>query len=1116
MELPNIPGNSPSNDSGDIRSNQLTRKNLKSILHLITGELKKRGTKTPHIFLPFRSKIDDYRLEKFLTSLFPSGELLKDETLVLNILKSFDEFTMICGLKYLWSRLPNNEVIGWDVYLEYKRKEKEAGYPKVAFLSIMPKCLSSPAHASIVYDFLDLLISVASNSQYNYLSGRKIAKMSSVWAFNTNRSGQGQMKSAFYDATIVKENNFIDGLNSWQESTDAIFHLLLSFLRAMLPENEMETLKLPKTLQSLLITNNYPPIANTDSIKSIITIPCVSVRSTKVSSTPYELISKVRHVLSFDKKDSFVSIENYTILKSIFEKNSTSDIVSSLTEESRRVLSRLTEDPISSRFGLYPGWSKVQERSIKPDPNIPLYSEITIKNVSIQDYYIWAWLSSLASDQPSSKKTLFGRSLVVEAGLRGFQKWLILTEEVMSTEEYLNKFKSGSNIVPKVPEKEGKRAISNESYKDMPLPPPPPPPTKGKNSGLLPTYTFDNGSLALEVNEEHMDYRSDEDYGHHEELNDYTQYLKSLSLSDENLGQHINSKVGDSSPSLDSKRNRPPPPQMDQVPPSSHTQSPYYNGQVYANEPVPPQAPVSREYTEPYSVYETKEDIAAKNLSQQAQDPYAHYFVPGTEAQSHVNEEPKYIPAGEIQTLEPQTISDLAPPAETVVDPELPYEPVAEPELPYDNNKENEEVKKKKKKKKDKEKEKKRTSQLPFPFPPGAVPPGMMPPFMDAHGNMEGMPPMGFFPLPPGMTPKDLSPKSKEKKKKKKRSSTSPEASPKQPVIPKFEITPVSPQANNSSPVLESTPVLPQPGSSVPAQQRVSPPPVMQQRASPPPVIQHQSVPKKSPRVNGGPQLQKPQPQIPSQDLEPATQPPQSYQTNQSSFGQPVKKVTSPDHVAQAPPGQAARSHAQMAGAPHQRSEPSQSPARAQGNHSHSPGRGQPGYGQYGAGPAQAHPAQAPHGQAPHGQAPHGQAPHGQAPHGQAPHGQAPHGQAPHGQNPSQAPQQPYQYPPQGYYPPPQGYPYYPPPQGYYPPPQGYAPPAQGYAPAPQGYPPPQAYPYYPPPGSANPPAEDKRGRTTTSDIAMMGMPPASRHNKNRQANKANLRNAFVQGSFGI
>ena len=262
MELPDIPGsNARNNERTIIKSDQFTRKKLRGILHLITGELKSRGTKTPHIFLPFRSRIDDTKLELFISKIFPRGELIGmyDEIEVVEILRKFDEFTLICGLKYLWSRLPNNEIIGWDVYLEYKRKEKEAGYPKGAFLSIMPKCLSSPAHASIVYDFLDLLISIASNSQYNYLSGRKIAKMSSLWAFNGHEISLISILRCYTNKEITSYRRITE---YWKPSSEALFHLLLSFLRAMLPDDESDTLKLPKTLQSLLITNSYPPLEN--------------------------------------------------------------------------------------------------------------------------------------------------------------------------------------------------------------------------------------------------------------------------------------------------------------------------------------------------------------------------------------------------------------------------------------------------------------------------------------------------------------------------------------------------------------------------------------------------------------------------------------------------------------------------------------------------------------------------------------------------------------------------------------------------------------------------------------------------------------------------------------
>lgn len=404
----------------------------------MTAELKNRGTKTPHIFLPFRSRVDDAKLNLFLRRVFPGGNMVDttNKTIVRSLLSDFDEFTLICGLKYLWCRLPNNEIIGWPVYLEFKRREQEAGYPKDAFLSIMPKCLSSSSHASIVYDFLDLLISIASNTQFNHINGRKVSKMASIWAFKSVPASS----SAFYDATIVKEANFLEGLDAWKQTCNGLFHLLLSFLRAMLPDTEAEALNLPTTLQSLLVSNTYPPPENGSSVKSVITIPCVHIRSTRKSADPYELISKVRHTLSFEKKDAFLSIENFTILKNIFQKSSTAEIVSTLSEESRRVLSRLTADPVPSEFDLYPGWAR--ELTSSQEPNIPLYSEVTISSVSLQDYFIWTWLSSLGSDQTTSIKSLFGRSIVVEAGLRGFQKWMVLTETTIPPDEYISIFKN--------------------------------------------------------------------------------------------------------------------------------------------------------------------------------------------------------------------------------------------------------------------------------------------------------------------------------------------------------------------------------------------------------------------------------------------------------------------------------------------------------------------------------------------------------------------------------------------------------------------------------------------------------------------------------------------------
>ena len=195
----------------------------------------------------------------------------------------------------------------------------------------------------------------------------------------------------------------------------------------MLPETNSETLKY-QDLQSLLVATQYPPSSDNESDQSMlrgaITIPCVCVSTTQPSKDAYELISKVRHNLKFDKKDDFLSIENYDF-ENLFSKKGTFEIVNSLTDESK-ILSRISSEPISSKFNISPGWNKSK---VETD-QIFLCFQKFLSKMSIHDYYIWTWLASISSDQPSVTKQIFGRSIVVEAEVLGFQKWIVVTENL--------------------------------------------------------------------------------------------------------------------------------------------------------------------------------------------------------------------------------------------------------------------------------------------------------------------------------------------------------------------------------------------------------------------------------------------------------------------------------------------------------------------------------------------------------------------------------------------------------------------------------------------------------------------------------------------------------------
>lgn len=453
-------------DVDDDFVHEFTRSDLRELIHLITQELKLKGTKTPLLMLSFRPKIKDAELSKFLEMVIPTGKKLAKTLVIESAIKHADEFTLICALKYLWARLPKNSIIGWDAYESFKSLEKKENYPKKAFLEFMPQCLSSPSHASIVYDFLDLIVSIAANAKENQMSGRKISKMAGIWAF--------QNKST--------ENNFVDGLQNWLPSANAMFHLLLSFLRSMLPDDDTTKLQLPRTLHALLASNSYPPPDITYTSSTLVNVPLITIKTDKFSNSPIEMLNKVPKYLSLDDSTKFQAKEDFALLKFICKNDD--NIINKLSDESKRILKMLNN---SNNNNLKYGWP------IQNQPNLPsnqINNNVEISRVPIDDYFIWAWLSSISFEQPILKKKIFGRSLILEVSFDGFKKWIIIEEVSLDCKL--------TNLLPEKPKV--KKTIQS-NYKsmldDLPKDEKKSKTSKNKNKGLLKKFTENNGNRAL-------------------------------------------------------------------------------------------------------------------------------------------------------------------------------------------------------------------------------------------------------------------------------------------------------------------------------------------------------------------------------------------------------------------------------------------------------------------------------------------------------------------------------------------------------------------------------------------------------------------------------------------
>lgn len=406
------------------------RKHVKDIIHIITAEIKRKGTKIPLLILPFRPDQYDADLQKFLNAAFSNGMPISSNKLEI-LIKDTNANVLMAALKFLWCRLPGNAIIGWKVYTKFVKLEEEANFPNKAFLDFMPTCLSSGAHASIVYDFFDLIVALIINSKKNYMSAKKLSKVCGLWAFHPIRNGPTGLPS------------FERGLYEWIPAGDAMYHLLLAFLKAMPPGGDLS--RLPKSFQALLKSSDYPPPSTSSSLemmKTLQEIPMITIKANNPSNNPADLLSRVVKTLTFNDPTLFYTREDFLLLKRLFNDE---NVDKKLSPEGTRIIENLClrdEDSISDgksnsglKYKLISGWSNDMTRPSK-NP-LPDFFSAAVGRVSVDDFFIWTWLASMGPEETNLKKQTFGKTYILEAELaEGFKKWVIVEEQDVERDGY--------------------------------------------------------------------------------------------------------------------------------------------------------------------------------------------------------------------------------------------------------------------------------------------------------------------------------------------------------------------------------------------------------------------------------------------------------------------------------------------------------------------------------------------------------------------------------------------------------------------------------------------------------------------------------------------------------
>lgn len=482
------------------------------------------GIKAPFILLAFRpynydekkgstkSPVNNDEVRSVIEKVFPKGKPLLTGEGLLRVVRLVDVYTLAGVLKWCWVRLPGG-VVSWTTYNKFKVDEERAGYKHNAFNSIIDQCVEGRDHKDIIENFFILLVSLAAAEKRNGLNGLKLARSAGVWAFE------------MINAKKEPPSNFEQGLACWTLAADSCYHMFLAFLRTMYPmPGEMRTVKLPKSLETLLVKETSYPPKKMDYKSRLMKVPKITLSVGRLSASPFVLLQRVAKIIPFESPTQYGSEDDFSTLFYLF--SDISDVENRMSPESKRILEEITkencifsehrlniketvnlpydvraktwsklynhayinpvtgepcrpltnyayeahqrqmiinssmpksergalaypesptlssrkpkEKPIGSldEFNYYYKKStqdprfqteSAKDRSVTPD----YLATCTLSNISIDDFFVWVWMSTLSQEQNEVSKAVFGRSVVVELQVsegEAGRRWVVVEE----------------------------------------------------------------------------------------------------------------------------------------------------------------------------------------------------------------------------------------------------------------------------------------------------------------------------------------------------------------------------------------------------------------------------------------------------------------------------------------------------------------------------------------------------------------------------------------------------------------------------------------------------------------------------------------------------------------
>lgn len=321
-------------------SNGINHNSSRIVIHYITKELKRRSeqfkkTDSKHslteIFKPSLNQFNDSDIviaNDFIRSMFPFEGCSYTGNKLGDLIKPVKFLTLVLALRIIWSLLPG-AIIPWKSFKDfYKNDESINNFKKYqSFYDDLPKFLPSYNHSCVLFEFLEIFLSIFKNDFFLDLNN-SIDLIFTAGQICFNRDEYKSNNESCDDLPELHKFYYKRG--------SSFYIIFIAYLRSLSKEVNSSSPVEFKTLFEFFKIDQYPPLEHKPLSQKALTLTIPSnvdgINSSDVNY--FKLISNASNSTSriYSSNHSFTRFENkfldkfeinpYKIIDNFFSKSS--------------------------------------------------------------------------------------------------------------------------------------------------------------------------------------------------------------------------------------------------------------------------------------------------------------------------------------------------------------------------------------------------------------------------------------------------------------------------------------------------------------------------------------------------------------------------------------------------------------------------------------------------------------------------------------------------------------------------------------------------------------------------------------------------------------------------